>query len=429
MNFKILNKQVGQSRRIVLKSLLAAVFAGGALIACGGGNDAPPSTAAWYASWYAAPQLYQEPFGGVTPPAKTFKDQTLRQVMYVSAGGNKLRVRVSNRLGTAPLTIDGMRVAESAGGAAIRVATDTPVLFGAQNSVTVAPGAEVLSDPVALAVSTHSSVAVSLYVKNATPVATVHSLGKQNNYVAAGNVVSAPTLTVTESNLFYAWTTGLEVERTDKPKVIVTFGDSITDGYGSTDDTNNRYPNFLSRRLAADASIGPVSVVNAGISGNRWKNDVIGPKGEDRFERDVLGQPGITHVVILLGINDIGFSGTGSFMAGQAVTAEQIQQAIQAAVNKAQAKGVKALVGTLTPFKGTIFPGYYSDEGEAKRQAVNSFIRSNSTIDGVIDFDLAVRDPADPASILPAYDVGDHLHPNNAGYAAMANAIDLAKFK
>ncbi|GAC1408460.1 MAG: hypothetical protein NVSMB6_07450 [Burkholderiaceae bacterium] len=266
-----------------------------------------------------------------------------------------------------------------------------------------------------------------MYVKNTTPVVTVHTLGRQNNYVAKGNVATAQVLPSTETNQFFAWATGLDVRRTDNPKIIVTFGDSITDGYGSTVDANNRYPNFLSRRLAADATVGPTVVVNAGISGNRWKNDVIGPKGEGRFDQDVLGQAGITHTIILLGINDIGFS--GSFAPGQDVTATQITAAIQTAVDKAKAKGVKALVATLTPFKGTIFPGYYSDAGEAKRVAVNNFIRTNTTIDGVVDFDAAVRDPADPASILSQYDFGDHLHPNDAGYAAMANAFNVSLLK
>lgn len=426
--YQLVNNEAPTSpRRRLFQSTLAAVFASSVLLACGGGSSSSDQNAAFYASWYASPQDYNESFAGGTPTAKSFADQTLRQVMYVSGGGDQVRVRISNRIGTQPLTIDTIRIAESVGGAAINPATDTPITFGNAASVTLAAGAEIVSDPAPLTVKPNSSVAVSMYVKNTTPVVTVHTLGRQNNYVAKGNVATSQVLPATETNQFFAWATGLDVRKTDKPKVIVTFGDSITDGYGSSVDANNRYPNFLSRRLAADTTVGSTIVVNAGISGNRWKNDIIGPKGEGRFDQDVLGQAGITHTVILLGINDIGFS--GSFALGQEVTASQITDAIQTAVDKAKAKGVKALVATLTPFKGTIFPGYYSDAGEAKRVAVNTFIRTNPKIDGVVDFDAAVRNPADPASILPQYDLGDHLHPNDAGYAAMANSFDVSLLK
>lgn len=416
------SKRPEPSRRPLFRAVLAAIISSGALLACGGGSDTPAT--AFIATWAGSPQNYNDPFAGSTPVAKSFNNQTVRQIMYVSAGGDQVRVRLSNAIGTQPLTINSTRIAESVGGAAINAATDTPVTFGSATSVTLAAGAEVLSDPAPLVVKPNSSLAVSFYVQNSTPVVTVHTLGKQDNYAATGNVVSSQVLPTTETNQFYAWTTGLDVRRTDKPKVIVTFGDSITDGYGSTADANNRYPNFLSRRLAADATVGPVSVVNAGISGNRWKNDMIGPKGEGRFERDVLGQAGITHTVILLGINDIGFS--GSFGLGQEVSAAAITSAIQSAVDKAKARGVKALVATITPFKNTIFPGYYSDAGEAKRLAVNAFIRSNTSIDGVVDFEAAVRSPTDPSVMAPQFDLGDHLHPNDAGYAAMANAFNVA---
>ena len=413
-------------RRRLFRAALAIVISSGALLACGGGSDSPPliQTAAFFSTWAASPQNYNEPFAGGVPVAKSFNNQTVRQIMYVSIGGDQVRVRLSNALGTQPLTVNSTRIAESVGGAAINSATDTPVTFGSATSVTLAAGTEVLSDPAPLAVRPNSSLAVSFYIQNPTPVVTVHSLGRQNNYAASGNVVSAQVLPVTETNQFYAWTTGLDVRRTDKPKVVVTFGDSITDGFGSSVDANNRYPNFLSRRLANDPLLGPVSVVNAGISGNRWKNNVIGPKGEGRFESDVLGQAGITHTLILLGINDIGFS--GSFALGQEVSAAELTAAIQAAVDKAKARGIKALVATITPFKGTVFPGYYSDAGEAKRVAVNTFIRNNRSIDGVVDFEAAIRNPADPTAIAPQFDLGDRLHPNDAGYQAMANAFNTA---
>ena len=414
------------SRRRLFQSVFATILASSLLFACGGGSSSSDN-GTFYASWYASPQDYNESFAGTKPVAKSFTNQTLRQVMYVSGGGDQVRVRISNRIGTLPLTIDAVTIAESTGGSAINVATNTPITFQNVASITIAPGAEAVSDPSSLMVKPNSNLAISIYVKNTTPVATVHSLGRQNNFVAAGNTTTAQVLPAAETNQFFAWVTGLDVRKNAKTKVIVTFGDSITDGYGATVDANNRYPNFLSRRLAADSSLGSTMVVNAGISGNRWKNDVIGPKGEGRFAQDVLERAGITHTIILLGINDIGFS--GAFPASQEVTASQITAAIQIAVDQAKAKGIKALVATLTPFKGTIFPGYYSDAGEAKRLAVNNFIRTNPTIDGIVDFDAALRNPADPGSMLAQYDFGDHLHPNDAGYAAMANAIDISVFK
>lgn len=413
------------SHKKIFQSVLAVILTSTLLLACGGGSPSGDN-GIFYASWYASPQDYNESLNA-KPAAKSFTNQTLRQVLYVSGGGDQVRVRISNRIGTLPLTIDAVTIAESNGGSAINLPTNTPITFQNVASVTIAPGADAVSDPAPLVVKANSNLAVSLYVKNTTPVTTVHSLGRQNNYVASGNTTTSEVLAFTETNQFFAWTTGLDVRKTDKPKVIVTFGDSITDGFASTVDANNRYPNFLSRRLAADTSVGPTIIINAGISGNRWKNDIVGPKGEGRFAQDVLGRAGITHTIILLGINDIGFS--GSFAVGQEVTAIQIIAAIQSAVDQAKAKGVKALVATLTPFKGTNIPGYYSDVGEEKRIAVNNFIRTNPTIDGVVDFDMAIRNPADPGSILAKYDSGDHLHPNDTGYAAMANAIDISIFK
>lgn len=406
--------RLSMQRRAWLGALLAVPLAFG-LISCGGGDDAPTK---WVASWYGAPQVYDEPpLNG--KPAKSFANQTYRQIMTVSTGGTSLRVRVSNLYGAAALNITSVRVAKSTTGSSIDAATDKAVTFNGQASVVVPAGQELNSDPVDFQVAANGTVAVSTFVASAANVDTIHLLGLQSNYVAAGNVASSATITPTETNTFYAWVTGIDVVNAAASKVVVAFGDSITDGYASTANQNRRYPDVLSRTLQSGANGSTFSVVNAGISGNRWSFNGVGPNGNARFAGDVLGRAGVTHAVLLLGINDIGIPSLLGNAAEQ-VTSDAIVQAISNAAAAARTRGVKVYVGTLGPFAGTLFPNYYTPAGEVKRQAVNAFVRSTKLIDGVIDFDAAIRDPANPAAILAAYDSGDHLHPNDAGYALMA---------
>ena len=401
--------------KIIARSAALASFA--LLASCGGGSNVDAQK--WIASWYASPQAYNEPPLSAKDP-KSFKNQTVRQLMYLSAGGEAIRIRVSNVLGTTPLVIDGMRVAKSIGGTSIDVSTDRQVTFDGKATVAVPAGQEILSDSIALTVLDQTTVAVSTFVTANTPIEMVHSLGLQSNYVVGGNVMQAPAFTPTETNQFFLWVTGIDVQRRDTPKVIVAFGDSITDGYNSTPNTNNRYPNLLSNILMSSGT-GTYSVINAGISGNRWSFDGIGPNGTGRFNRDVLNRAGITSTVILLGINDIGIPSLLG-LAAQQVTPDQIIKAISDAAVTTKAKGIKVYVGTLTPFGGTTIPGYYTAAGEIKRQAINTFIRSTTLIDGVIDYDLAIRDAATPGIMDARYDSGDHLHPNDTGYAVMAAA-------
>lgn len=319
-----------------------------------------------------------------------------------------------------------MRLARSTGQSNIDTTTDRAVTFGnGQGSVTVAAGAETLSDPVALPVTPLSTVAVSLYFASPTSMPTVHALGRQTTYIGAGNQLSAasiPAATADQRQSYYGVSV-VETSSVEPASVVVTFGDSITDGFNSTVDATKRYPNQLDDRLKA-AGLTRVGVVNQGISGNRWLNEVSGPSGNSRFDRDVLGVSGVTHTIILLGINDIGFSEAAA--PTQAVTADQIIASMDAAVSKAKARSIKVLLGTLLPYKGA---AYYSAAGEAKRQAVNAWIRNNRNIDGVIDFDRVMQSATDPLAMNPAYDSGDHLHPNDAGYGAMAAAIDLARLQ
>jgi lysophospholipase L1-like esterase len=397
-------------------------------VGCSDDGDAGAAATA-YASWAASPQDYAEAFpGGMQPPPRNFSDQTIRHVVHLSAGGDELRVRVSNLFGTTPLSIDGVAVAPSNGGPAIDAAASMPLAFGGAASVTIAPGEERWSDYVRFPVSAESDVAVSVFVGGSAPLSTLHSLGQQTAYIAAGDALAAATLPDDDTLTSYQWLTGVDVRGSSSrqvPRVIVAFGDSITDGFASTPDANHRYPNFLSARATAADAPAAFSVVNAGISGNRVLHDVVGPAGVGRYTRDVLGQTGVSDVIILLGINDIGFSG---FAPDQEVSAEMITLALEAMVAAANASDVRVFLATLLPFEGTMAP-YYSEAGEAKRQAVNDWIRSAGGVAGVIDFDALMRDPVDPLAMKAEFDSGDHLHPNDAGYAAMADSIDLAGFE
>ena len=409
-------------RRTLIKSMIAALALSVGFYGCGSGDN---EETRYHASWTGALSDAAQTLPGSPPPAiQAFDNQTIRQVLRVSLGSGAIRIKLSNLFGKTPITFSAIRAARSSGGSNIDVGTDRAVSFGGQRSVTLSPGSEMLSDTIDLAVTPLSNIAVSMYFATRTEVATVHALGRQTAYLGTGDQSSAatiPTVAANERESYYALT-AVEALGIAPAKVVVTFGDSITDGFNSTVGAAKRYPNQLDDRLKA-AGFAQTSVVNAGISGNRWLNDFAGPNGNGRFERDVINVTGVTHTIILLGINDIGFA---SFVPAQAVSADQITGAMSTAIGKAKARGIKVYLGTLLPFKGA---GYYSAEGEIKRQAVNAFIRNNRDIDGVVDFDRAMQNPADPLAMHPAYDSGDHLHPNDVGYAAMAAAIDLTKLQ
>jgi lysophospholipase L1-like esterase len=424
------------SRAVVGVALIAL------LSACNFGDQ-------WFATWYAAPQNYNVSFPNnivPPPPPITIANQSVRQIVHTSRGGNQARIKLSNLLGTEPVMFAAVRVARSTGSGSIDLSTDQPVRFSGATSVTLAPGEERWSDGVDLRVPTQSDLAISVYVPDSAPVVTAHSIGKQTNYIAAGNQVNAAAMSSPTTIDSYFWLSGVDVSpipllpqadasaasaasdaaalAADDVKVLVAFGDSITDSYGSTTNANHRWPNLFDDRVqAAGKFVGKASVVNAGIAGNRWLNDGVGPSGQSRFARDVLGVSGVSHVIILLGINDIGI---GKLYAPQNVSADQIIAAIQTAIAQAKAQRIKVYLATLLPYGGA---AYYDATGEAKRQAVNAFVRSAPNVDGVIDFDKAMQDPSAPTRMLAAYDSGDHLHPNDLGNQAMADAVSLTVLK
>ena len=380
----------------------------------------------WVGTWSASPMSADSVPGSTN---NGFSNQTLRHITHVSIGGDRVRVRLSNAYGTQPLVIGAAHVALHSTAASIVAGSDRPLTFSGQPSITIPAGALALSDPVRLDVPALADLAVSIYVPGATGPTTWHQLGTQTTYVSPpGNFTATTTMPVATTEQSRFWLADVEVTASERIGAVVTIGDSITDGFNSTPDANHRWPDFLSQRLNAKHGNGKMAVLNQGISGNRLLHDIFGPDALARYDRDVLAQAGVTHVVVLEGINDIGLP--GAFVpAAEAVSAAEIIVGLDQLVERAHEKGLKIFGGTLTPFEGTIFPGYFSPEKEAKRQAVNDWIRTSGAFDAVIDFDVATRDPSHPTRLLPAYDSGDHLHPNDTGYKAMADFVDLSLFR
>jgi lysophospholipase L1-like esterase len=392
--------------------------------------DARAETAAggdqegWAGTWGAAP---------VFPVGPVINGQTVRQFVRVSVGGSRVRVRLSNETGTDPLVIGAAHLAVGAAQGAIDPATDHALTFGGRPSVTIPPGAPAVSDPVDLDVRALATLAVSVYVPRWTGPTVVHPDAVQTAYVSKLGVDATGETTIPEATTAVTrfFLTGVEVSSPgQRPRAIVTLGDSITDGNRSTLDANRRWPDRLAERLAEQGRA--IGVVNEGLSGNRVLHDLpeatFGPSALARFDRDVLGTPGAAYLVVMESINDIGHP-TQAGLPEQAVSAEDIITGLRQIATRAHAHGIKVFGATLTPYEGTIFPRYFTPEGEAKRQAVNEWIRTSGVYDGVIDFDAAIRDPGHPARVLSAYDSGDHLHPNDAGYKAMADSIDLDLFR
>ena len=387
----------------------------------------------WVGTWTAAlvgsPQNPPPPAvatAAAPAPFMHFNNQTLRQIVRTSIGGRRVRVVLSNAFGTTPLTIGAAHLALRDKDSAIVTASDRALTFSGRPTMTIPAGAAWVSDPVDLTVSPMSDLAIDLYVPgntNAPSPLTYFGGALQTSYVSeTGNHAGTAAFPVVATTPSWFLISRVEVMAPPSVGAVVAVGDSITAGSRSTPDTNNRYPNHLARRLAALPS--PMAVLNAGIGGNRVLNEAAFGAGINvvaRFDRDVLEQTGVTHVIVLEGINDIGAS-----RDNPTPTAEDLIAAHKQLIERAHTRGVRIFGATLTPFEGA---NYFSPAGEAKRQAVNQWIRTSRAYDGVIDFDEATRDPGHPARFLPQYESGDHLHPSDAGYKAMADAVDLALFK
>jgi lysophospholipase L1-like esterase len=380
----------------------------------------------WVGSWATAAQ------GVVGAPAQ-YSNQTLRLIVRTSVGGNQVRIRLSNELGTQRIVIGAARIALRTVAEGIDPATDRALTFGGIASITIPAGAPVLSDPVSLDVPPLSDLAISIYLPHPTSVSTVHLLGLQTSYVSgadSGDLTDAGTLL--PSNPMGSWPllTGVQVKASRRAEAIVVLGDSITDGVGSTADANRRWPDMLSERLQARPNFDHLAVLNQGIIGNRLLRPGTGPvaqllgaAGLARFDRDVVAQPAVGFAIVLLGINDIGAP------VSETVSVDELIAGHRQLIERAHLRGIKIFGATLPPFEGATMPGFYTPEGEQKRQAINEWIRGAGEYDGVIDFDRALHDPGRPTRLLPDYDSGDHLHPNDAGTRAMAEAVPLQLFR
>ncbi len=351
-------------------------------------------------------------------------DQTVRMIVRASIGGNRVRVRISNAHGTGPLTIAAAHIALHAKGSAIIPDSDRVLTFGGNPSSVIPPGALVVSDPVDLKVPKLGYLVLSLYVAGDPTAPTVHLTGLHTTFISkTGDFTKAAEIADAATTQSWYWIAGVDVLAPAAAGVIVAFGDSITDGATSTPDTDRSWPSRLAERLAANKATANVAIVNHGISGNQLLADGAGISALARFDRDVLGQPGVKWLIVLEGINDIGIS---SMMGGAAVSASELIAAHKQLIERAHMHGIKAVGATLLPYGGA---AYYSEKGEAVRQAVNQWIRTSGAYDAVVDFDSKLQDPQNPSQMNPAFYINDHLHPNDAGYKLMADSINLAIFE
>ncbi|MDQ3745255.1 MAG: SGNH/GDSL hydrolase family protein [Acidobacteriota bacterium] len=403
----------------------------------------------WIGTWAAAPQL------AVPGRAQTFRNQTLRLIVHVSAGGKRVRVRLSNVFGDQPLVIGGAHVARRASGSDIDPASDRALTFGGRASTTIPARSMAVSDPIEMDVPALSDLAVSLFLPESTQATTSHSLALQTNYVSTetGDSTAAAKFPVGKTISSWPFLTGVDVAASPRGAAIVAFGSSTTDGDGSTKDANRRWPDVLAERLQEEPGGNrEIGVLNEGVIGNRLLSDSgsprqlggpfeevfkrlglgLGQAGVARFRRDVLSQAGVRYVVLALGVNDILFP--GSFIpSSESVSAQALIDGYRQLIARAHKKGIRVIGTTIPPFEGALFRSppisFSTPEHERVRQEVNAWIRSGREFDAVVDLDAVVRDPSHPARLLSAYDSGDHLHVNDAGNVAQGNAVPLTLFR
>ena len=379
----------------------------------------------WVASWGAAQQIPEE--HNLLPQAD-MQDATLRQVVHLSVGGKTVRVRFSNAFGTQALTIGAAHVARSADKASARImpGTDRALTFDGRPSVSIPPGADYLSDPVSLDAPALASLTISIHLPQAPAGETGHPGSRATSYYVHGDHTADADLPGANHVDHWYQLTGVEVVVPPPAATIVAFGDSITDGRGSTTNGDDRWPDNLAARLQASAKTRNLAVVNVGIGGNHLLTDGLGPNALARLDRDVFARPGAKAIILLEAINDLGKLSREEVRTREmhATLVADLISAYRQMILRAHGQGVKVIGCTITPYVGSDY--YHPDAAsEADRVALNTWIRTSGLFDAVVDFDKIVRDPAHPERMIAAYDSGDHLHPSAAGYKVMANAINL----
>ncbi|HUA39302.1 MAG TPA: SGNH/GDSL hydrolase family protein [Candidatus Sulfopaludibacter sp.] len=404
---------------------VAVTWLAGSLLAVNPGCGQPTAitTASgghWVGTWGTSPQLTET---RNLPPAPGLTSNTLRQIVQVSIGGHQLRAKFSNAFGTNPMTMSSVHIALSAGGSAIKTASDTALTFQGKPSATIPAGEIVVSDPFDFSLAPLSDVAVTIDFGGTSAAVTGHPGSRTTSYLEAGDSVLAPDLPQAAKTEHWYILTGIDVAANPSSAAVITLGDSITDGRGSGTDKNDRWPDDLARRLQVDKNTADIAVLNEGIGGNCVLRGGLGPTALSRFNRDVLSQSGGRWLIVLEGVNDIGGSRS---QAAAAAVATNLIAAYEQIIDQAHARNLRVYGATLTPFGGSFYdrPGH-----EAARATVNHWIRTGNKFDAVIDFDAVMRDPQNPSHLLPAADSGDHLHPNEAGYKIMADAIDPELFR
>ena len=396
--------------------------------------SAASAASQWVQTWGAAP-LPPTPAMGPFPATPGFNNQTVRQTVRVSVGGQRIRIRLTNEYGTKPLVIGAARVALADEKGNIQPGTSHPVMFSGRPSVTIPAAAPFVSDPVDLPVKALGSLSISLYLPEDTGQCTCHQVGVQNAFVSDTGDFTDKAFEPKQTLQMRAFISAVGVEAAQPARAVVILGDSISDGVGSTVDANHRWPDLLADRLDAKGG-GSWGVVNMGISGNRILADGAGQSALARFDRDVLSTPGVKDVIVFEGVNDLGISygipqgpmaeRFKAMAPAHKVTADDLIAGYRQLIARAHARGLRILGATITPYGGAM---YYSADGEAVRQVLNKWIRTGHEFDGVIDFDAVIRDPGNPAQIKEGFHAGDHLHGSDAGYETMAAAIELSLLK
>ena len=393
----------------------------------------------WVATWAASPSIQNPDPAAMRTRKLEFTNQTVREIVHTSIGGDTVRIKLSNVFGTQAVNVSAAHIALSAPRviftsgpntyqmvAAIVADSDRALTFSGKPTVSILPGALVLSDPVKLAVPVLGDLAVSLFFADTTMTTTLHYSAQQNSYVAAGNATTSETLTEPQTVTSWAFLTAVDVLAPESTGLIVAYGDSITDGAKSAVDQNHRWPNILANRLIAPKGPNKFAVVDAGIGGNKIISDAkgnniaYGVNGLARLERDALAQAGVKYLLLLVGINDLSSN----------ASVDDLVAGMKQIVERCHENGIKAIGGTITPAERAAVPAPMAlSDRETRRLALNDWIRNGKAFDGYVDFEKAVEDPMQPGTMVAAYDSGDHLHPNDAGYKAMGEAVDLTLFK